>query len=189
MNSQSSSKKKRQLKKDLVLGKSPKRKVNPFLLITAAMVIAAAISAAYFVWTAPVRPTASAPRDTNAPIVGVTQVRYPLALFEGGQAHHFEYPHDGLTIRYFVLKSADGVVRAAFDACDVCWRSGKGYTQDGDEMVCKNCGRRFASNRINDVQGGCNPAPLNRIVEGDHLIIQAEDIVRGRAYFDFNKET
>jgi len=87
------------------------------------------------------------------------------------------------------LKSADGVVRAAFDACDVCWRSGKGYTQDGDEMVCKNCGRRFASNRINDVQGGCNPAPLNRSVEGDHLIIQAEDIVRGRAYFDFNKET
>ena len=52
-------------------------------------------------------------------------------------------------------------------------------------MVCRNCGRRFASVRINEVKGGCNPAPLNRSVEGGQLVIQIKDIQEGRQYFDF----
>jgi uncharacterized membrane protein len=110
---------------------------------------------------------------------------YPLSLFEDGQARHFEHKSDGLTIRYFVLKSSDGVVRAAFDACDVCWPAGKGYVQSGDEMICRNCGRRFASVLINEVKGGCNPAPLNRTIQGGQLIIKVNDILSGQQYFNF----
>jgi uncharacterized membrane protein len=79
------------------------------------------------------------------------------------------------------------VIRAAFDACDVCWPSGKGYFQDGDHMVCRNCGRRFVSVKVNEVKGGCNPAPLNRKVEGKDLVIQVADILDGRKYFDFSE--
>jgi uncharacterized membrane protein len=101
-------------------------------------------------------------------------------------AKHFEFKADnGITIKYFVLKSSDGVVRAAFDACDVCWPSGKGYFQEGDKMVCRNCGKRFASVKINEVKGGCNPAPLARRVEGGSLVIQVADILAGQSYFDF----
>ena len=87
------------------------------------------------------------------------------------------------TIRYFILKSSDGIIRAAFDACDVCWPAGKGYYQDGDYMVCRNCGRRFASVLVNEVQGGCNPAPLNRSIQNDKVVIQIKDIQEGRQYF------
>ncbi|MBW2609818.1 MAG: DUF2318 domain-containing protein [Deltaproteobacteria bacterium] len=115
-------------------------------------------------------------------------VTRPAALFNDGKARHFEFEaDDGVLIKYFVLKSSDGVIRAAFDACDVCWPSGKGYYQDGDYMVCRNCGRRFASVKVNEVKGGCNPAPLYRKVEGGDLVIQVADILEGRQYFNFSE--
>ena len=79
------------------------------------------------------------------------------------------------------------MIRAAFDACDVCWRENKGYVQKGDVMVCKNCGRRFPSVRINEVRGGCNPAPLKREVENGTVIIRVADILEGKRYFDFRR--
>ena len=86
-------------------------------------------------------------------------------------------------MNFFVVKSNDGVIRAAFDACDVCFPAKKGYTQDGDFMICNNCGRRFHSSRINVVEGGCNPAPLQREVIGDQLVIKTSDVIPGARYF------
>ena len=114
------------------------------------------------------------------------QVVYPEKTFSNGKAQHFSYrTEDGVTIRYFVLRSSDGVIRAAFDACDVCWPENRGYSQKGDFMVCNNCGKKFSSVRINEVQGGCNPAPLNRKVENNSVILQAADLLQGRRYFEF----
>jgi uncharacterized membrane protein len=116
------------------------------------------------------------------------QVSYPISKFDDGKAKFFQYKTpQGITVKYFILKSSDGVVRAAFDACDVCWPSGKGYYQDGDVMVCRNCGRRFASVKVNEVKGGCNPAPLKREVAGDQLVIKVSDVLEGTQYFDFSK--
>jgi uncharacterized membrane protein len=81
------------------------------------------------------------------------------------------------------MKSADGVVRAAFDACDVCYRERKGYRQDGDAMVCNNCGKAFPSNRINDVQGGCNPAPIERTIANGQVVLRAAALEQGSFYF------
>jgi len=113
-------------------------------------------------------------------------ITYPVSLFGDNKARHFEYKYNDIKIRYFILKSSDGIIRAAFDACDVCWPAGKGYYQEGDYMVCRNCGRRFASVLVNEVKGGCNPAPLNRGVTGDKLLINVNDIVEGKQYFDFS---
>jgi len=116
------------------------------------------------------------------------EVVYPVKDFQNGDAQFYSYPAgNGVTIKYFILKSSDGVIRAAFDACDVCFQAGRGYEQKGDFMVCKNCGRRFASVRINVVEGGCNPAPLVREVRGDKLIIQVKDILEGKQFFAFRK--
>jgi uncharacterized membrane protein len=118
------------------------------------------------------------------------EVKHPVSLFEDGKARHFQVDAgDGTSVRYFVLKSSDGVLRAAFDACDVCWRSGKGYYQEGDYMVCRNCGKRFASIKANEVKGGCNPAPLKRQVLGENLVIQMDDILEGRRYFNFSERS
>lgn len=124
----------------------------------------------------------------SAVAAGATEISYPEKLFQNGKARYFTYKTpDGLSIRYFILRSSDGVIRAAFDACDVCWPAGKGYVQKGDFMVCRNCGRKFRSTRVNEVKGGCNPAPLNRKVQNGKVMIQTSDLLQGRIYFDFSK--
>ena len=110
-------------------------------------------------------------------------VRLPAAAFDDYKAHYYTYMQGDRPIEFFVLKSLDGVVRAAFNACDVCFQSRRGYTQEGDEVVCNNCGLRFPADQINVVRGGCNPSPLERNLDGDTLVIQVEDIVSGLGYF------
>ena len=109
------------------------------------------------------------PRDGNLYI--------PVKDISDGKAHYYKVKSDkGVMVEFFVVKSHDGVIRAAVDACDVCYRSGKGYVQEGSLMVCTNCGMRFASDRINEVKGGCNPAPLDRQVTGKSLVISMNQI-------------
>ncbi len=116
------------------------------------------------------------------------QLEIPVAGINDGKAHHFQVKaDDGTMVTFFVLRSADGVIRAAIDACDVCYRSGLGYYQDGDFMVCKNCGQRFASNKINVIKGGCNPAPLNRTIVGDKLVINMTDIGMNSWYMKYRQ--
>jgi uncharacterized membrane protein len=125
----------------------------------------------------------AAPKGAE-PASGAREVSYPANLFDNGKARHFQHKAgDGTAIRYFVIKSTDGVIRAAFDACDVCWREGKGYVQKDDVMVCRNCGMRFPSAKINEVTGGCNPVALTRRMEGGKVIIGIENILQGKRYF------
>lgn len=117
-------------------------------------------------------------------VPGPSAVRIPLAELDGGKAKFFEYrTADNKSIRFFAMKSSDGVYRAALDACDECWAAKKGYVQDGDDMICRKCGRHFHSAKINEVSGGCNPAPLTRAVAEGHLVIAAGDLQAGKSYF------
>jgi hypothetical protein len=116
--------------------------------------------------------------------VAGADVTLPLEAFADGQARFYKYVTTaGQEVRFFVMKSADGVVRAAYDACDVCYRERKGYHQEGDDMVCNNCGRHFPSRSINDIEGGCNPAPLERAIRGNQVVISAAAVAAGVAYF------
>jgi len=110
-------------------------------------------------------------------------IRLPVSAFADGEARHYTYTGADRPIEFFVLRSADGTVRAAFNACDVCFQARRGYVQQGDHMVCVNCGRRFPADQINVVRGGCNPAPLNRTVAGDMLVIKVADILKGARFF------
>ncbi len=114
------------------------------------------------------------------------EISIPTKDVSDGKAHYFKVKaDDGIMVNFFVLKSKDGVLRTAVDACDVCYRSGKGYIQEGDFMICTNCGMRFASNRINEVKGGCNPAPLNRMIVKDNLVISMDEINANSWYCKF----
>ena len=77
--------------------------------------------------------------------------------------------------RFFIIKADNGTIRTAFDACDVCYQQGKGYKQEGDYMVCNNCGLRFAINGIgteNKTLGGCWPSYLPHTIKDDNVIIE-----------------
>jgi uncharacterized membrane protein len=131
------------------------------------MLFAATNSFAFSLWSS--GPAAITPEK------GVLSI--PIKDINDGEAHHFKVKaDDGTMVTFFTLKSRDGIIRAAIDSCDVCYKSGKGYFQRGDFMVCENCGQRFASNKINVLRGGCNPAPLRRRVVSDKLVINMTDI-------------
>jgi uncharacterized membrane protein len=118
------------------------------------------------------------------PVITDKEVVFPETAFTDGKAQFFEYKtHDGKKVRYFIIRSSDGVIRAAFDACDVCWESGKGYKQQGDFMVCQNCGRRFQSNKVNVVTGGGNPSALTRTIKDGKVIIPIQALNGGTRLF------
>jgi uncharacterized membrane protein len=75
------------------------------------------------------------------------------------------------------------VIRSAFDTCDVCYKARKGYRQEGNDMVCNNCDQRFRTDKINEIKGGCNPAPLQRQLIGETLVLSTSDIEKGAWYF------
>ena len=110
-------------------------------------------------------------------------VRIPLKGLDSGKVLFLSMESDGRQLYYFALKSRDGAYRAALDACDVCYRTNRGYRQEGDQMVCNNCGQKFAGDKIGEVKGGCNPHPLARGIEGQYLTIRKADIVAGKDYF------
>jgi uncharacterized membrane protein len=120
---------------------------------------------------------------TTTPAAPGGDVKIALADVSDGKAHFYSYDAGGTQVKYFVLKSSDGKVRAAFDACDVCFAQKKGYHQEGDEMVCNNCGRRFPSTKINEVEGGCNPSPIERTVKGQDLVLTTDELQAGVQYF------
>lgn len=179
--SEKSNSDKRASKKAQILGTKKKNRA-PLIIVFLLVVLFAAGTAIFMTRTDEGESiyTAQTTQETNA-----NYVEYPVVDFENGAARHYGYKDGNMTIRYFILKSSDGVIRAAFDACDVCWPAGKGYVQDGDVMVCRNCGRRFTSVKINEVKGGCNPAPLERNIENGKLTITVDDILEGKKYFNF----
>lgn len=172
----------RETKKEAVLGTNKKSPVPIIALIGCGVLIVA--GAVFWVLKSPSTPYPGG--GNRSAQKTASQIIYPVSQFQDHKARHFEYRDKNHTIKYFILKSSDGVIRAAFDACDVCWPAGKGYYQDGDHMVCRNCGRRFASVLVNEVKGGCNPAPLNRQVQGEKLVIEIQDILEGKMYFNFS---
>jgi len=112
----------------------------------------------------------------------------PVGEVSNGRAHYFKVKaFDGVMVTFFVVKSRDGIIRAAIDACDVCYKSGKGYIQQDDVMVCTNCGRKFATDKINEVNGGCNPAPLARKLDNDTLVISMKDINANSWYCKYKR--
>ena len=111
-------------------------------------------------------------------------VTLAVAKLSDGKAHFYKYEEGGKEIAFFAVKASDGSVRTAFDACDSCYRSKKGYEQQGDKMNCNNCNQKFAINRLGpNASGGCNPGYLPLQLNGSTISIKASDLKDGARYF------
>lgn len=110
-------------------------------------------------------------------------LHFAAADFADGKARFYRFEGSSGPIDFFLVRSQDGVIRTAFDTCDVCYRERKGYRQEGNDMVCNNCDQHFRTDLVNVVKGGCNPAPLKREQDGSTVVIAANDIERGIGYF------
>jgi uncharacterized membrane protein len=151
-----------------------------WLVILAAFVFVAAILLVGFGGRAGV----AAPDQQVGQLPSGQDVWLPVSMFDDGQARFFSYTTSaGNEIRLFLVKGSDGVLRAAFDACDVCFPEKKGYRQAGALMVCNACGQSVSTDDVNRLEGGCNPAPIDRAFERDHVLLRAADLDRGVTYF------
>jgi uncharacterized membrane protein len=73
------------------------------------------------------------------------------------------YPVDleGTRLEVLAVKAPDGTIRIAFNTCQVCYGSGRGfYKQEGTVLVCQNCGNRYRMGQVGMRSGGCNPVPI-----------------------------
>ena len=78
-------------------------------------------------------------------------------------AKFYGYKVGNVQIEVLALRAPDGTIRTAFNTCQVCYGSGRGwYTQQGDFLVCNNCGNRFLARQVELIKGGCNPVPITR---------------------------
>jgi len=94
---------------------------------------------------------------------------------------------DNTKLEVIAVKASDGTIRTAFNTCQVCYSSGKGYyKQSGDVLVCQNCGNRFKMTQVEIHSGGCNPVPIfseNKIVTDETITIPLSYLVQQKKIF------
>jgi uncharacterized membrane protein len=122
---------------------------------------------------------------------GATLVRDADIVIPAGEvsetAKFYPAEIDGTKLEVIAVKAPDGTIRTAFNTCQVCYDSGRGYyKQDGDVLVCQNCGNRFKMSQVEVVSGGCNPVPIfdeNKTVDKANIIVSADYLKESAAIF------
>lgn len=95
---------------------------------------------------------------------------------------------DGTNMEVLAVKAPDGSIRTAFNTCQVCYSSGRGYyVQDGDNLVCQNCGNTFTLNDVGESKNGCNPVPIleeDRTTDDDSITISNAFLTKYEKIFE-----
>lgn len=93
----------------------------------------------------------------------------------------------GIELEVLAVKASDGTTRTAFNTCQVCYSSGRGYyVQEGDALVCQNCRNRFSSEDVEVTRGGCNPVPITeeyKTVSEDSITISKDFLTEATVIF------
>ena len=94
---------------------------------------------------------------------------------------------EGTKMEVLAVKAPDGSIRTAFNTCQICYSSGRGYyKQDGDVLVCQNCGNRFSMSDVEVTKGGCNPVPItaeNKTVTDESITISYDFLNEAHVIF------
>jgi len=188
----------------------PSSKSNRGLLVVAAVaVVAIIVGAIYFVANrggedTPI-PTAGGPASQpatpiaapgTAPAGGTSVANAPTLAPDGESfripvasvtptAGFYRIDAGGTVVPFFTVRDPSGQAVVALDACNVCAHAKKGYTQKGDQMLCKNCGLTFPVANLAKMgsQGGCHPITVPTRTEGDSIVVDRKDLTAGAKYF------
>lgn len=91
------------------------------------------------------------------------------------------------------VKAPDGTIRTAFNTCQVCNGSPKAYyKQQGNVLVCQNCGNKFSMDMLEKQRGGCNPVPImkeNKTDDANNIVISKDFIEKNKDLFTANWKT
>jgi len=67
---------------------------------------------------------------------------------------------DGVNIEMMAFTAPDSAVRVALNRCERCYKSGKGFIQENNRMICLQCDMRINIDSIGVISGGCYPIPI-----------------------------
>ena len=102
------------------------------------------------------------------------QVRIPLADLQDTAVHFYTADVNSTVIRFLVIHLNSGDYATALDACQICGTSG--YRQEGQNVVCRNCGATIYLPSIGE-NGGCNPIPVKSRVDAGAVIVDLSALV------------
>jgi len=96
------------------------------------------------------------------------QVRIPLSELNDSSLHFYMVDTGVTTLRFLVIHQTNGDYAVALDACQICgWA---GYRQEGQNVICRNCGATIYIPSIGE-KGGCNPIPVKSTVQDGEVIV------------------
>lgn len=94
---------------------------------------------------------------------------------------------DGVELEVFAVEASDGTIRTAFNTCQICYSSGRGYyVQRDDVLVCRNCGNQYKMDDVEVTRGGCNPVPItgeDKTVDDTSIVIKKDFLVESKEIF------
>src|SRR5271156_3595688 len=96
------------------------------------------------------------------------QVNIPLSELTDSSLHFYTADVNGTVIRFLVIHKQNGDFATALDACQICGTAG--YRQEGQSVICRNCGAAIYIPSIGE-SGGCNPIAVKSRVEGGQVIV------------------
>lgn len=144
-----------------------KKKSLPLIIIAAVTAIAAVVAVVFNI-TLPQKSTpANVIKEGDFAVIPISEVSetatfYPVEV-------------DGVSMELLAIKASDGTIRTAFNTCQSCHNSGKGfYVAEGTDLVCQNCGFHFNGDQVEVTAGGCNPYPIfeeNKVITDTEIKI------------------
>jgi high-affinity iron transporter len=103
------------------------------------------------------------------------EVRIPVSDLADGDLHRYQIQTPAGQVRIFALNRAGMEPAVAVDACEICGTAG--YSKEGPNVICKNCGAAMFGPSIG-TPGGCNPIPLEHTLEGGELRIGGDALAK-----------
>jgi uncharacterized membrane protein len=112
------------------------------------------------------------------------QVHLEVGDLEAGDVRFYRFLNSGnQEIKFFIARDRNSDLQIAFDANEICFKKGRGYTAQGEWLVCNWCDKSFRLAEVNAGGGGCRPVPLAHTVEGDTVVLEETDILAGWRFF------
>ncbi|MFZ0036260.1 MAG: Fe-S-containing protein [Candidatus Acidiferrales bacterium] len=122
--------------------------------------------------------TAAAPVQATQLAAQDGMVEIPTSSLVDSDLHFYSANVNDKPLRFFVIRKGNGDYIAALDACQICGWSG--YRQQGQNVICRNCGAAIYVPSIGD-PGGCNPVPVKSRVEAGNLILDLSALASSAA--------
>ena len=120
-----------------------------------------------------------APTPAKTLVAQNGQVRISLSDLTDQSLHYYTADVNGTVIRFLVIHQTNGNYATALDACQICGRAG--YRQEGQNVICRNCGASIYAPSIGE-RGGCNPIPVKSAVENGEVVVDLSALADANAF-------